>query len=212
MAVSSEAKPKLTTQDAVAEKSKVTLPNVAAIDAELERSERAQHRHALGRNIVFALAAVFAASVLLANFVFPTFRIYGTSMTPTLHEGDVVVAVKPDTLRRGDIVAFSYNNKILTKRVIGLPGDTISVDRRGNVSVNGKRLSEDYLPAGAKSLGQSDVSYPYQVPEGTYFVMGDKRSTSVDSRLSAIGCIPKDQIVGRLVFKLWPPQDAGQVG
>lgn len=212
MAVSSDASPKLTTQDTAAEKSKVTLPNVAAIDAELERSERAQHRHALGRNIGFALAAVFAASVLLANFVFPTFRIYGTSMTPTLHEGDVVVAVKPGTLRRGDIVAFTYNNKVLTKRVIGLPGDSISVDRAGSVSVNGKRLGEKYLPSGAKALGQCDIDMPYQVPEGTYFVMGDKRSTSVDSRLSSIGCIPKDQIVGRLTFRVWPLQNAGPVG
>ena len=143
---------------------RVSLPDLSAIDDELERSESAQHRHNVRRNIGFALAAVFAASVLVSSFVLPTFRIYGSSMTPTLREGDVVVGTKPGSVHRGELIAFSYNNKLLAKRVIGLPGDWIDIDSAGNVSVNGKRLSEPYLRAGAKSLGQCDINLPYQVP------------------------------------------------
>lgn len=190
---------------------RVSLPDLSAIDDELERSESAQHRHNVRRNIGFALAAVFAASVLVSSFVLPTFRIYGSSMTPTLREGDVVVGTKPGSVHRGELIAFSYNNKLLAKRVIGLPGDWIDIDSAGNVSVNGKRLSEPYLRAGAKSLGQCDINLPYQVPEDTYFVMGDKRAVSLDSRLTQVGCIPKDQVAGRLAFRVWPLQSAGPV-
>ena len=194
------------------EGSQVQLPTVDQIDEELQRTEGMRHRHSFGRNVAFALVGVFAASVLLSTFVLPTFRIYGQSMSPTLNEGDVVVATKSAAYSRGDLVAFSYNNKMLTKRVIGCPGDWVDIDADGNVSINGEMIDEPYLQAGAKSLGQCDINLPYQVPEDTYFVMGDKRSVSVDSRLTQVGCIPQDQIVGKLALRVWPLGSFGVVG
>jgi signal peptidase I len=190
----------------------VRLPTVEQVEEELQRAEGLRHRHSLRRNVAFALVGVFAASVLLSTFVLPTFRIYGQSMSPTLNEGDVVVATKSASYARGDLVAFSYNNKVLAKRVIGCPGDWVDIDADGNVSVNDEPIDEPYLDPGAKSLGQCDVSLPYQVPEDTYFVMGDKRFVSVDSRLTQVGCIPRDQILGRLALRVWPLGALGAVG
>ncbi|MCI2187325.1 MAG: signal peptidase I [Olsenella sp.] len=192
--------------------SQVQLPTVDQIDEELQRTEGLRHRHGFRRNVMFALVGVFAVSVLLSTFVLPTFRIYGQSMSPTLNEGDIVVATKSASYNRGDLVAFSYNNKVLAKRVIGCPGDWVDIDANGNVSINGETIDEPYLQAGAKSLGQCDISLPYQVPEDTYFVMGDKRSVSVDSRLTQVGCIPQDQIVGKLALRVWPLGSFGAVG
>ena len=191
---------------------KVQLPTVEQIDEELQRTEGLRHRHSLGRNVAFALVGVFAASVLLSTFALPTFKIYGQSMAPTLNEGDIVVATKSPSYGRGDLVAFTYNNKVLTKRVIGCPGDWVDIDADGNVSIDGETLDEPYLDPGSKGPGQCDISLPYQVPEDTYFVMGDKRSVSVDSRLTQVGCILKDQIVGRLVLRVWPLGALGVVG
>lgn len=188
------------------------LPTIEQIDEELQRTEGLSHRHGFRRNVAFALVGVFAVSVLLSTFALPTFKIYGQSMSPTLTEGDIVVATKSASYGRGDLVAFSYNNKVLTKRVIGCPGDWVDIDANGNVSINGETLDEPYLDPGSKGLGQCDISLPYQVPEDTYFVMGDKRSVSVDSRLTQVGCIPKDQIVGRLVLRVWPLGALGVVG
>ncbi|MGN0286821.1 MAG: signal peptidase I [Atopobiaceae bacterium] len=189
----------------------VVLPTLEQVNAELARSQDQRHRHNLHRNVAFAMAGVFAAAVLLSLYVFPMFRIYGESMTPTLNEGDVVVATKPGGYQTGDLVAFSFNNKLLTKRVIAGPGDWVDIDGDGNVSVNGQQLDESYLPEGAKSLGQCDINLPYQVPENKYFVMGDRRSVSVDSRLQQVGCIPADQIVGKLELRIWPLTSIGPV-
>lgn len=191
-------------QRAQDEKTVQTLPTVEAVEAELARTESQLSRHALHRNIAFALAAAFAVAVPLSLYAFPMFRIYGESMTPTLNEGDIVISTKPGGYATGDIVAFSFNNKILTKRVIATPGDWVDIDSDGNVSVNGQELDEPYLPEESKSLGQCDISLPYQVPESKYFVMGDRRSVSVDSRLQQVGCIPSEQIVGKLDLRIWP--------
>lgn len=191
---------------------KAQLPTVDQINEELQRTEGMRHRHSFRRNVVFALVGVFSVSVLLSTFVLPTFKIYGQSMAPALNEGDIVVAAKYASYGRGDLVAFTYNNKVLTKRIIGCPGDWVDIDAGGNVSINGKAIDESYLEPGAQSLGQCDINLPYQVPEDTYFVLGDKRSVSVDSRLTQVGCIPKDQIVGRLALRVWPPGALGVVG
>ena len=189
----------------------VKLPSVDQIDREIEREQSLHHGKALRRNIFFALLGVFAVAVLLSLYVFPVFRIYGESMAPTLNEGDIVVATKPASYQTGDLVVFSSNNKILTKRVIAGPGDWVDIDADGNVRVNGQVLDEPYLPDGAKSKGQCDITLPYQVPESHYFVMGDRRSVSVDSRLTQIGSIPEDQILGKLSFRVWPFASFGSV-
>ena len=180
------------------------LPTLDAVEAELERSRTQLHRHDLHRTLAVVLAAAFAAAVLLSLFVFPLYCIYGESMTPTLEEGDIVLATRPGSFHTGELVAFSFNNKILTKRIIAGPGDWVDIAEDGTVSVNGQELKEPYLQEGAKSLGQCDISLPYQVPESKYFVMGDRRSVSVDSRLQEVGCIPTEQIVGKLVLRIWP--------
>lgn len=123
-------------------------------------------------------------------------------MEPTLNNGEIVVLLKTNKLQRGDLCGFSYSNKILIKRVIGLPGDTIIIDEAGTVFVNGEELDEPYVSD--KSLGECDIEFPYEVPEGTYFLMGDHRETSIDSRNTVIGCIEKEQIVGKLFLRIWP--------
>jgi len=151
---------------------------------------------------VSILIVVAAAAVLLATLYLPIFRIYGSSMSPTLEEGDYVLAVKTEHLRQGDLIAFYYNNKLLVKRVIATGGEWVDIDREGNVFVNDVPLEEPYLQE--KSFDNCDITLPYQVPEGRVFVMGDHRSVSLDSRMEEIGCISGKQIAGKLERVIWP--------
>ena len=175
---------------------------IEVLEQELERVRSRNRSFQLIKSTVSVIIVVAAAAVLLATLMFPVLRIYGTSMTPTLNEGDIVVSVKGTNLKRGDVIVFYYNNKILCKRLIGKPGDWIDIDKNGNVSVNNVQLDETYLPE--KALGDCNIELPYQVPENRYFVMGDHRSVSVDSRNTQIGCISEEQIVGRIIFSILP--------
>lgn len=178
------------------------LPKVSQIEEELSRERyKRQYRRTL-RGTVYMLITVAAAAVLIATLWLPVLRIYGDSMTPTLVGGDIVVSVKTDDFVPGDIVSFYYNNKILVKRVIAMPGDWVDIAEDGTVSVNGEVLDEPYLTE--KALGICDITLPYQVPESRIFVLGDHRSVSVDSRSTAVGCISQEQVVGKLVFRVWP--------
>lgn len=197
-----------TSQEKKQEQKDVLLPSTEQIEAELAREQKKHSKSRRARNAMVALAAVFAGAVLLSMLVLPLYCIYGDSMTPTLEEGDVVMAYKTGEFKSGDLVVFSYNNKTLVKRVIAVPGDWVDIDDSGNVSVNGQVLDESYLH-GEKSLGQTDIQFPYQVPEGKCFVLGDHRSVSVDSRLSQMGAIPGEQIVGKVVFRIWPLASIG---
>lgn len=177
-------------------------PTVAQLEEELKRETgRRQYRRVL-RSTIYTLITVAAAAVLVATLLLPVLRIYGSSMTPALTDGDIVVSVKSGTFKRGDIIAFWLNNKILVKRVIAQPGEWVDIDENGNVSIDGELLDEPYLAE--KALGECDIELPCQVPEGRIFVMGDHRSTSTDSRSSAVGCVAEEQIVGKLVFRVWP--------
>lgn len=169
---------------------------------------RSRFRHSLMETI-FTLVTVAAVAVLIAVLLLPVLQIYGTSMSPSLEEGNIVVSLKGGTFETGDVVAFYYNNKILVKRVIAQSGDWVNIDPDGNVYVNGTLLNEPYLPE--KALGECNIELPYQVPESHVFVMGDHRSTSIDSRNTAVGCVSVDQIVGRLVLRLWPLADFGSI-
>lgn len=186
------------------------IPSEEAVAAERERLQYQKRYRQTLRTTIYALIVVAAAvllatlflSVLLATLFLPVLQVSGTSMEPTLEDGDIILLVKTDNFETGDLVGFYYQNKLLLKRVIGGPGDIIDIDAEGNVTVNGELLDEPYLTT--KSLGETDLTYPYQVPESRYFVMGDNRTTSIDSRSSAIGCIEADQIVGKVVLRVWP--------
>lgn len=181
---------------------KTTPPTLEQLRAELKRE---RHRKTYGitlRSTIYSLITVAAVAILVATLLLPVLQIYGTSMTPTLHDGDIVLSVKTGKLEQGDIVAFYYNNKILVKRVIAGPGQWVDIDEEGNVYVDGELLDEPYL--GDKALGSCNIQLPYQVPDGRWFVMGDHRSVSVDSRDRAVGCVSEEQIVGRLTFRVWP--------
>ena len=158
---------------------------------------------------VGVLLTVSAAAVLVAVLLLPVLQIYGSSMTPTLEEGSYVVSVKAAELQPGDICAFYFNNKILVKRVIATSGDWVNIDQDGHVSVNGVPLEEPYVSELA--FGECDLELPYQVPESRLFVMGDHRNVSVDSRSSVIGCVAEEQIVGKLVFRIWPLSELGPI-
>lgn len=184
-------------------------PTVAQLEQELKRENYRRRYNRVLRSTIYTLVTVAAVAVLVATLFLPVVRIYGTSMTPTMTDGDIVVSVKQGSFERGDIIAFWFNNKILVKRVIALPGEWVDIDEDGNVSVNGEPLDEPYLTE--KALGECDIELPYQVPDGRIFVMGDHRSTSSDSRNSAVGCVAEEQIVGKLVFRVWPFENFGSL-
>jgi len=187
----------------------VEYPSSELLERELARTRYQERYHWMLGNTFFTLITVAAIAVLIAALVLPVLQIYGTSMSPELAQGDIVLAVKTTDFEQGDVIAFYYNNKILVKRVIGTSGDQVSLDERGNVSVNGTVLVEDYVTQ--KDMGDTDLDYPYEVPEDRIFVLGDNRSISVDSRIASLGCVSEEQIIGRVFFRIWPIADIGLV-
>lgn len=183
-------------------KEPVDYPSVEQLEAELKRVKYRSRYRAVLRSTLYMLIVVAAVAVLVATIWMPVLQIYGGSMTPTLNEGDIVVSIKGSDFEPGDLVAFYLGNKILVKRCIAGPGQWVNIDEDGNVSVDGKLLEEPYLTE--KSLGGSNIELPYQVPDNRYFCMGDHRSTSVDSRHKEIGCVSEEQIVGKIVFRVFP--------
>lgn len=194
----------------IAKHGKNDVPELDALQKELKRERYKRRFRRLLRSTVNALIVVAAIAALIATLVLPVLQIAGTSMEPNLNDGDIVLLVKTDNLESGDLCAFYYSNKILIKRIIATPGDYIWMESDGTVFLNGEMLDEPYVSE--KALGECDVEFPYQVPENSYFVMGDKRETSIDSRSSVIGCIAEDQIVGKIICKIWPLEDFELIG
>lgn len=186
---------------------KTNLPSSVELEQELKRERyKRRYRNTL-RSTLFALVTAAAAAVLVATLWLPVLQIYGASMTPTLREGEIVVSVKAKNLESGDIVAFYYGNKVLIKRYIAGPGTWVNILEDGTVLLNGEVLDEPYLTE--KAFGISDLEYPYQVPENSYFLLGDQRETSVDSRHSSVGCISGEEMVGKIIFRVWPMEAIG---
>lgn len=184
-------------------------PSVQQLEAEVNRTRYRRRYHTVLRSTIYTLVIVAAFSILVATLWLPFLQIYGSSMTPTLANGEIVVSVKTGDFEPGDIISFYYNNKILIKRVICGAGDWIDIDEDGTVYVNGEKLEEPYLTE--KALGECDIELPYQVPDGKVFVMGDHRSTSVDSRSTTVGCVSDEQVVGKVIFRIWPLNRLGTI-
>lgn len=180
----------------------VVLPTKKQVETERKRYRRQKAYNKALRGTVYVLTIVAAVAVLIATLVLPVLQIEGTSMEPTLSNGDIVLLAKTTRFDRGELCAFTWNNKLLVKRVIGLPGDWIEIDTNGTIYLNGEKLDEPYVQQLA--FGECDLEFPFQVPQEQYFVVGDMRESSIDSRNSLIGCISKDQIVGKGFFRVWP--------
>jgi signal peptidase I len=183
-------------------KGTVPLPTKKQVETERKRYRRQKaYNKALGGTI-YVLTLMAAIAVLIATLVLPVLQIEGKSMEPTLVNGDIVLLTKTTTFDRGELCGFSWNNKLLIKRVIGISGDWIEIDTDGTVYLNGEKLDEPY--AEQLAMGECDLEFPFQVPQGQYFVLGDMRESSIDSRNTLIGCVDKDQIVGKVFFRIWP--------
>lgn len=185
------------------------MPELDQLKAELAREKYKKRYKRVLRSTVYSLVVVAAVAVLVAMLWMPVLQIYGTSMTPTLNQGEIVVSLKGDNFDTGDLVAFYLGNRLLIKRCIAGPGQWVDIDEAGNVYVDGELLDEPYVSE--KSMGICDIELPYQVPENMWFLIGDHRATSVDSRSTTIGCVTKDQVVGKVVYRVWPFKEFGAV-
>ena len=180
------------------------------LERELKRTTHIQKQWLRIRRMVSSALVLAAVIALLSIFCFPVYYITGESMEPSLMKGQIIIARRINTLNTGDIIALYYNNQILIRRIIGMPGDVIDIDGHGIVSINDIPIDEPYL--NEKALGLSDMTYPVTVPDHSYFVMGDNRNSSIDSRMSIVGCIPKEKIAGKIIFSIWPLHQAGYIG
>lgn len=190
-------------------KKEVPVPSLTEIQSERKRIRRKDYYRQALRGTVAVLVVVAAVAVLIATLFLPILQISGDSMSPTLEHNEIVVLLKMKKFERGDLIGFYYQGKILLKRVIALPEDEVAIDADGNVYVNGELLEEPYVID--KGLGDCDLEFPYKVPGTSYFVMGDRRSNSVDSRNSMVGAIPREDVIGKVFIRVWPFSRLGLV-
>ena len=190
-------------------KKRITIPSLEEIQKERKRIRKSDYYRQSLRSTVSVLVVVAAVAVLIATLFLPILQISGDSMSPTLEHDEIVVLLKTKDFDRGDLVGFYYQGKILLKRVMALPEDEVAIDADGNVYVNGELLEEPYVTD--KGLGDCDLEFPYKVPGTGYFVLGDQRSNSVDSRNSVIGAISQEDIIGKVFVRVWPLSEIGFV-
>lgn len=192
------------------QKEKTTLPTPEQIEAEIFKEKYNRKYKQVIKSTVYSLVVVAAVAVLIATLAFPVLQISGSSMEPTLNDGEIVVLLKTPKLKKGELCCFSYQNKLLIKRIIGVPGDKVIIDESGNVYVNDELVDEPYVRD--KSLGECDIAFPCYVTDNHYFLLGDHRSTSIDSRSTVIGLVSEEYIVGKIFFRIWPFDSLGLVG
>lgn len=189
---------------------RTALPTLEQIESERKRYRWQKAYFKALRGTISVLTYMAAVAALIATLVLPVLQIEGTSMAPTLVNGDIVLLTKTTAFDRGDICGFAWNNKILIKRVIGIPGDWIEIDTDGTVYVNGEKLDEPY--AEQIAFGECDLEFPFQVPQEQYFVLGDMRESSIDSRNTLVGCVENEQIIGKIFFRIWPLENIKYFG
>lgn len=185
------------------------IPTLESLEEELVRERKRRTQSKVLKTIILILLAVIAAVVAVVILVLPIFQITGSAMAHTLNNGDIVVAVKTNMFYGGDIIAYDFNDSTQIMRVIARSGDTVNIDDNGNVYVNGAQLDEPYVEELA--LGESDIEYPFEVPLDSNFVIGDHRDTSIDSRSTAVGCIKDEDVIGKIIFRIWPITNIGTV-
>ena len=190
-------------------KEAASAPGIDQLERELAWEKHKQKYSRTLRSTVYALVVVAAIAVLAATIFFPVLQIYGSSMSPTVNEGEIVVALKGSKLEVGEVAAFWFENKLLVKRVIACPGQWVNIDSEGNVYVDGELLDEPYVMD--KSFGECNIDLPCQVPDGHYFILGDHRNISQDSRITSVGCVDEERFVGKLVFRVWPFEAFGRI-
>ena len=182
---------------------------ISQIEQELKKETYKEKYYKLLRSTIYSLIIVAAIAALIATLMMPVLEISGSSMTPTLSEGEIVISLKTTSLETGDIIAFYHGNKILVKRVIATPGEWVNIDKNGQIYINGEKLKEPYIDKLIQ--GDIDIELPYQVPDGHWFVLGDHREVSIDSRNTEIGSVSKDDIVGKILFRVWPLKKLGNI-
>lgn len=187
-----------------------SVPSAEQIETEILRERYNRKYKQVLKSTLYSLIVVAAVAVLIATLALPVLQISGSSMEPTLNDEEIVVLLKTTNLKKGELCCFSYQNKLLIKRVVGLPGDKINIDENGNVFVNDELIDEPYVTD--KALGECDIVFPCYVSDNHYFVLGDHRSTSIDSRSSVIGLVSEDYIVGKIFFRIWPFESVSPVG
>lgn len=178
------------------------FPSAEQIEKEISREKYNRKYHKVLKSTLSSLIVVAAIAVLIATLALPVLQISGSSMEPTLNDEEIVLLLKTTNMKKDELCCFSYQNKLLIKRVIGLPGDKINIDINGNVFVNDELIDEPYVTD--KALGECDITFPCYVTDNHYFVLGDHRSTSIDSRSSVIGLVSEEFLVGKIFFKIWP--------
>lgn len=193
----------------MAERCPVKVPSFDVVQSERDRLIKKENNRKSLIRMCSILIVIAAIAIIAATKFFPVLQVTGSSMEPTLKDGEIVVVVKTDELKSGDVMAFYYDNKILIKRILGVSGEYINIGDDGTVFVNEEAIEEAYVTA--PSLGECDIMLPCHVKDKEYFVMGDNRAISLDSRNSAIGCISKEQIVGKVVFRVWPFERVGNI-
>ena len=185
------------------------FPSSVQIEKAIAKEKYSRKYKKVLKSTLSSLIVVAAIAVLIATLALPVLQIQGSSMEPTLNDEEIVVLIKTSNLKRGQLCCFSYQNKLLIKRIIGVPGDSIMINEEGYVFVNNEPLDEPYILD--RALGECDVDFPVHVTENHYFILGDHRSTSIDSRSSVIGLVESEQIIGKIFFRIWPFDSVGRI-
>lgn len=185
------------------------FPTAEQVENAISRAKYTAKYKKVLKSTLSSLIVVAAIAVLIATLALPVLQIQGSSMEPTLNDEEIVVLIKTSNLKRGQLCCFSYQNKLLIKRIVGIPGDTININEEGYVYINGELLDEPYILD--RALGECDIDFPFHVTESHYFILGDNRSTSIDSRSSVVGLVSEEQIVGKIFFRIWPFEKMGSI-